>query len=230
VSAPRLDLWLLTPEDLQRWSARAWAFVSAEEAQRAAALADPQARARALGRRAFLRQVLGGVLGCEPCDVALGTGPGGKPRLAAGEAHFNLSESGGWALLGVSQAPLGVDLELVAEAPDIEVLWRRHFGTAEAAPLGALPPEERQAQGLRRWTRLEALLKLDGRGLAALEDAGAAWAAGRYRAWVLQLELGPELAASAAMAEAPRQWALWPGPGPDEDRPDLETPSLQQRG
>ena len=39
--------------------------------------------------------------------------PGGKPALTDLPLYFNLSHSGPFALLGVSDAPLGVDVERV---------------------------------------------------------------------------------------------------------------------
>lgn len=73
---------------------------------------------------------------CERCGA-----PHGRPRVAG--AHVSIAHSGGTALVAVSDAPVGADLE----------------------PLGRAVPIDSGAADLPDWVRKEAVLKLTGDGL-----------------------------------------------------------------
>ena len=86
-------------------------------------------------------------------------GEHGKPELPGGP-QFSLSHhSGSFAVLAVSDAPMGVDIEPVTARKPI--IPRRFLLPDELEWLGEDPSPERFA---RLWTRLEAALKADGRG------------------------------------------------------------------
>ena len=78
---------------------------------------------------------------------------------------FNLSHSGAVTVLAVSDAPVGVDLEHITEPR--ESVARRFFPEPFQQELDAAPEENRPETFFRLWTRLEAALKLDSRGLTA---------------------------------------------------------------
>ena len=83
----------------------------------------------------------------------------GRPELPGGP-HFSLSHhSGGFAVLAVSDLPVGVDAEPVTDRRPI--IPRRFLLPDELEWLGEDPSPERF---VRLWTRLEAALKADGRG------------------------------------------------------------------
>lgn len=88
--------------------------------------------------------------------------PGGKPRFeGACPPHFSLSHSGGLALCGVSDHPLGVDLERVR--PRRPVLARRALSARELR--WYQDRGERWADFYTLWTLKEARAKWSGRGL-----------------------------------------------------------------
>lgn len=78
-------------------------------------------------------------------------GAHGKPRvLGMPDIHVSLARTPGFVVAAVCLAgPIGIDAELLAGSPE------------RAAAVGALTG----IQSLQHWTRVEAVLKADGRGL-----------------------------------------------------------------
>ena len=127
---------------------------------------------RFIARRGRLRHILGQYLDHNPQEVRFVYNPQGKPALAPGfsnELHFNLSDSGDLAVLGVGKGgPLGIDIERLRRLPliggrvyyDLPLREDEHFeGVAEPEPsLGFL----------RAWTRREAIAKVEGGGMQLL--------------------------------------------------------------
>jgi 4'-phosphopantetheinyl transferase len=130
-----------------------------------------------------LRHLLGRYCGVSPESLQFSVSPAGKPALqfpdrheptnAAGNTpgslpgiHFNLTHSGGRALLGVSRShELGIDLEQVR--PNIETLSisrNYFFGSERDAIEGALSVM-RDNIFFRYWVAKEAVLKAQGIGL-----------------------------------------------------------------
>lgn len=150
-----------------------------DERERALAIRDPWARARAVGRRALVRETMSEftaipperlVLEHEPCTHC--GGPHGRPYVVGARHHFSVTSAGEWVGLAVDPRPVGLDLELLASPTTVR----------DVTP--ALHPRERVAveQALARstdeasrvftmiWTRKEALLKATGEGLNAPLD------------------------------------------------------------
>ena len=98
-------------------------------------------------------------------DEQLERGAHGKLMLKNDLRFFCLSHSGPVTVLAVSDRPVGVDLEQVREVP--EAIVRRFFTDAMRAEWDTAPEEQRTETFFLLWTRLEAALKLDGRGLTA---------------------------------------------------------------
>lgn len=141
------------------------------EIARADAFLRPQDRRHFAAARSWLRRVLGAHLGRHPTDLVFGEGAHGKPRLdeAAGRLDFNLSHSGGYALLVISPGfEIGADIEAQREIEDS--VAERFFSATEVRALAALPRAERTAAFFRCWSRKEAYLKALGSGLATPLD------------------------------------------------------------
>ncbi len=98
-----------------------------------------------------------GVLRLRDCDQH--TGPYGKPKTPG--VFWNLSHSGEYALLAVSDADVGADLERLRPAPMRTA--GRVFAPEELDWLAA--GEDGDARFFTLWTMKEALLKASGRGL-----------------------------------------------------------------
>jgi phosphopantetheinyl transferase len=109
--------------------------------------------------------LLASVLGVR-ADEQLTLGPEGKPELSAGSPRIGLSHDDAMAVLAVADGVVGVDVEEVpAQYGRLQrealrgVLSAEHIGGVESAPDPAL-------SFALAWTRVEAVLKADGRGFA----------------------------------------------------------------
>lgn len=180
------------------------------ERERAAQLVSQRARRRWIAARAGLRAVLASYLGCEPADVGLDEGPGGKPRLAGGGAvlRFNASHSDGHALYAVGHGELGVDLELARDRPRLRAIVGRFLDAAELGRIDALCPHARDHELLRAWVWREAAVKCVGAGLGGAGEGAAAQLEREIRGlWIASLPPlppAPGSQAAVAVAERPR--------------------------
>lgn len=199
--------------------------LSVRERSRYASFAHDQHRFRWGAARGSLREVLGAALGVVPREVTFRYGAHGKPFVDG--LHFNISHSGGRALIALSQVEVGADIEL-PRPRRTDGIARRFYAPGEIERLFRLTDDDaRQAEFFRLWTCKEAFLKVTGEGLSRstrsyeieLLDGGFArllWARGipdaaeRYS--VHPLDPGAPYRA-AVVAEAPsltiRQFA-WP--------------------
>ncbi len=153
---------------------------------RAASFVRPQDGARFAASHAALRLLLARYLGGEPDDPEFRAGPHGQPRLAADEVQFSLARSGSLALIAVSHAPVGADLERVTARPGLGDVAAARFAAREAAGIAAGCCGSPTLSFYRHWTAKEAYLKAIGLGLAGLRDTElvcgarpAIWFAGR---------------------------------------------------
>ncbi|TVQ54575.1 MAG: 4'-phosphopantetheinyl transferase superfamily protein, partial [Spirulina sp. DLM2.Bin59] len=116
--------------------------------------------------RSSLRQLLHHYTGHSAHTIA--TTPRGKPFLPDHPLQFNLSHTGDWVAIALTQNwPIGIDLETCRPMADVLTLAHRFFRPAEAAAL-AQQPHPNQAF-FTLWTRKEAFLKATGDGLQGLQ-------------------------------------------------------------
>ena len=103
-------------------------------------------------------------------------GPYGKPDFSEGEYHFSISHAGGLALAVLAPLRVGADLEPydrpLSEGQIERLLLRCSEG--ESARLSPLRGEAKRRAFLELWVKKEAMIKRDGRGLAALREADTA--------------------------------------------------------
>jgi 4'-phosphopantetheinyl transferase len=144
------------------------------ERERAARFVFPEVRRAFVQGRLFLRRALGRILERDPASLAFSLEGNGKPVLNERALAFNLSHSGGEAVLAFSPTgPVGVDIEIVERQRDLEGLAQRYFAAEEYAALMTLPSDQRAAAFYRCWTRKEAFIKALGEGLSHPLDAFA---------------------------------------------------------
>jgi len=143
------------------------AALSADERARAERFHFARDRRRFLRGRAALRHLLAGYAGLEACALVIVPGTHGKPGLPGTGLEFNLSHSGGCAVLAVTRGRrVGVDVERIqAERATLSVA-RRFFAPAEAAAVATAAPADRAMTFFRCWTRKEAYVKARGEGLS----------------------------------------------------------------
>lgn len=118
---------------------------------------------RRIQQQFLLRLVLGAYLDTPGKDVRLERTANGKPALASGDLHFNLSHSAGWMVLAVArEQPLGVDIEVDRRLARPCALARRYFSVAETEFLDGLEEPARSREFLKLWTAREAVIKAAG--------------------------------------------------------------------
>lgn len=144
----------------------AGALLSPEEHARAQRFHFPVDRERWTRSRALLRLCLGARLDADPRSLQFRTGPWGKPYLEgphSGAAEFNLSHSGDFAAVVVSDREVGVDIECWKDLPVAE-LAAFAFRPEEHAAILAHPEPLRHF--LELWTAKESVMKCTGQGLS----------------------------------------------------------------
>ncbi|MDY0816155.1 4'-phosphopantetheinyl transferase family protein [Kitasatospora purpeofusca] len=207
-----VELWLLEAAAVAVGPAELDGL-DAEEHRRAGRFVRDADRAVYLAAHVALRHVLGRRLGLAPAALAFArepcpgcAEPHGRPGLAgdaAGAPHFSLSHGGGRVLIGLAEAPVGVDVEPLPKTDSAELLATT-LHPVERAELAEVRPGELPGAFARLWTRKEAYLKGLGIGLGrppAADYLGTAEPARRPAGWaVTDVPAGPRHAAAVALA------------------------------
>ena len=142
--------------------------VTPAEESRARRMGSPRRRREFLVARGALRRVLAGALGIDPLAVSIVEGAHGKPRLGSDRLPpigFNVSHSGDRFVVAIALGmEPGVDIERIRARRDLAGLARRSFSPAEQEEVAAAPKP--MDAFYRVWSRKEAVIKADGRGIA----------------------------------------------------------------
>lgn len=86
----------------------------------------------------------------------------GKPLLKSGKPFFNLSHSGNYVVLVISDCEIGVDIEHIMQCHEATV--KKVYSPRMQEELIGLSGEEKNEKFSRLWTEFEARLKLKGTG------------------------------------------------------------------
>ncbi len=161
-------LWRVDLDEPLHEAADFW--LSPSEQERSARFVFPRDAQRYRAAHTVLRRLL-----AEHCSLPARTefeiGAHGKPHIGGHTAgRFNLSHSGGWALIGIGTGggELGIDIELLRPIEDVWSVAEQNFSTDEYAALRRTPPANVAHAFLSVWTRKEACLKAAGAGLTLL--------------------------------------------------------------
>ena len=139
---------------------------SPREEERLQSFATDSLRSLWGAARGTLREVLGRALACDPSEVQFRYGPHGKPFLPGSPLRFNISHSGALALIALSRAEVGADVELPRRRRS-DAIARRFYAPGEIERLFAETDADRRADAFfRLWTCKEAFLKATGEGLS----------------------------------------------------------------
>lgn len=116
----------------------------------------------------------------------VGYGKDGKPCLTESQRKYNLSHSGVWVALGISDVEIGVDIERGRRYHSATA--RKLFTEEEQRMLEeAETEEERDHLFTKLWTEWEAVLKLEGTGFAGgWRENGVDKA--RYAIWTKEMD------------------------------------------
>ena len=117
--------------------------------------------------RACLRLLLGNALDVSPIQIAITEGPQGKPEISGSTLQFNVAHSKDTILIALTRNnPIGVDVEYLDRPTDLMDVAQANFTAGETASLQAVAnPDARRKLFYTYWTRKEAIVKADGRGL-----------------------------------------------------------------
>jgi 4'-phosphopantetheinyl transferase len=200
--------------------------LSADEWARAARFRFARDRERFVAARGLLREILSLYLDVEARRLSFGYGTNGKPFLAEHSAlRFNVSHSLDTVLIAVAhKRKVGVDIEHARGSISAEEIAETVFSAPERHALRRLDGEAKDVAFLRFWTRKEAYVKADGRGVslplehidvsaptdrvAALDEATGEWRV--LTGWTLRtLAVVPDHAASLAVEDQGWELACW---------------------
>lgn len=140
----------------------AWTALSDAERERARRLRPPAWRHDFVLSHYATRAILTRYTGTDPAALEFHRGAHGKPK-AAGHAEFSLSHTDGLALVAVSAAEVGVDVETACQAQTAEGLIPRCLTASEQAAIAG--DNDTMTAFLRYWTAKESYLKGLGIGL-----------------------------------------------------------------
>jgi len=165
-SSDRIDVWSWRLGASEPQLARLIRLLSRDELARAKRLAFAEHRTQFIVGRARLRQILARYLLMRPEAIRFNYGKHGKPLLSRypNAPSFNLTHSGPLAALALSRCgAVGIDLEQLK--PVGAEISLRFFTEGEKAFLARLSGRHWLDAFYKCWTRKEAVLKADGKGL-----------------------------------------------------------------
>ena len=166
-----MQIWRIDLNAVATAAAHWQSLLSQDEKDRAARFHFDRDRLHFCAARGLLRTILATYLAVKPQEVRFRYSDKGKPELAAPHASsrltFNLSHSGGAALIGLTrERAIGVDIEKIRDDFDTAAIARRFFSAHEQEQLARLPAEMRHHAFFRCWTLKEAFIKALGEGLS----------------------------------------------------------------
>lgn len=163
VAGAAVDVFAIRVSRFERHLGRLLALLSEPEAARAARYYRPADQHRFVVARALRRVLLGRLVGQAAREVQFEGLPNHKPTLAGADIRFSASGSADWALLVVSAAEVGVDVEWVDAGFAFQAVLASVCTTEEQARIRR-GPDSRQLF-YEAWTRKEALVKATGQGI-----------------------------------------------------------------
>jgi 4'-phosphopantetheinyl transferase len=170
LSRTQVHVWRVDLEQPDAVVGRLLGGLSDAERHRAARFHFERDRRHFTVAHGILRAILGRYLRVDPATLVFEAQPAGKPHLAParhrGLLQFNLSHSRDLALVAVSgESEIGVDLEWVSDAIEVDQVAALVFSKSEIAVLGRLDIPRKREAFFNGWTRKEAIVKALGAGL-----------------------------------------------------------------
>jgi 4'-phosphopantetheinyl transferase len=168
MEAHSVDLWRMSLHPGVDRLRDLWKCLDRDERTRAFRFRFPRDRDRFVASRGTLRHILAHRLGLAPERLRFGQGPAGKPFLPDhADLWFNVSHAGELLLIGLAHhGPLGVDVEVVQEDAVVDATGPLVLSQPERDELSRLEGPARRERFARFWTRKEAYIKADGRGMS----------------------------------------------------------------
>lgn len=162
-----VELYFISVEKWRKEYSLLFAILDASEKIKAERFIFEKDRERYVIAHGLKWLVLSHLLGCHYTELNFYYTDNKKPHLVNNLLYFNLSHSGNWILLGVSQTQeIGVDIEVMESLNSQEAIMKRFFSHAEYRAYLALSPHEQQLGFYLAWTRKEAIVKAMGKGVS----------------------------------------------------------------
>lgn len=195
-----IHLWRVPLEIDTRTQISYWRILSQDEKDRADRFKFVKDKVKFIAGRGALRILLAKYLCLEPQDVEISYWKNGKPQCPT-NIEFNLSNSGDWAVIGITlNELLGVDIELSERTIEFEKIGRRFFSPMEYSELLNSKEETIHTCFYNCWTRKEAFIKALGDGLSFPLDQFAV---------TCKPGVKPELIETLWDHSERYQWSLW---------------------
>ena len=148
--------------------------LSPDETKRLSQFKRAECKLQYLKSRFALRCILAKYLNRHPANLEFSTDEHGKPWLSGNEQkiNFSLSHSAELALVAVSKANIGVDIEKIRAISQMDKFSKRFFSPRECDKLFSCAKSLRLPKFFEIWTTKEAYLKAKGIGLrTSLKEA-----------------------------------------------------------
>lgn len=125
-------------------------------------------RKRSLAGDILVKKYLSKLYGISKEKIEIKKGKHGKPYVLNLPAHFNVSHSGSYTVVAISDRPIGIDIEIIKDFSAI--LAKKHFNEDELKYISGTGPSRKkqlmQQSFYQIWTAKEAYLKYMGTGLS----------------------------------------------------------------
>ncbi len=173
MGAPTIEIWTVDLDGVTTALGGAAALIgqlTASDQSRLGGMRDATERTRRAAAWIALRTAAATALGVAPGVLEIARDAHGKPIVADHELEISLAHAGHLGLIGISRAgPIGVDIDQV-RAVTLSGERRAHLvALAAALADGTLVPDaDTEAGFVQGWTRIEAVAKARGDGLARL--------------------------------------------------------------
>jgi 4'-phosphopantetheinyl transferase len=143
-------------------------FISSDRVKRVSNFRNREDSYRSVLGELLARYVICYKSGCLNKDIKIKFSIGKKPQLLyPDDLFFNISHSGDWVICGISESPIGVDIEHIKNNKCYLNVIERFFSAEEKNYILNNEKEiNTVAKFYRLWTLKESYVKADGRGFA----------------------------------------------------------------
>ena len=110
--------------------------------------------------RGYARFLLGRIFKMMPLEIPMYAPPGAPPELSSNYGYLNISHCQNALLVGWSNQPIGVDIELSKRVFAAEKLYKKFYSQKDKKDLSKLFGDNLRSAVLDHWTIKEAAIKL----------------------------------------------------------------------
>lgn len=160
--AVRIVLLTLPQEPGGAVFSRLYALLPQEGQERVLSYRREKDRTLALCAEVLLRKEITCKTGLKSAEIHIIADEGGKPRLAKGDIHFNISHTQDAVALALADSEVGVDVERIRS---VNLRVAERFFAPDECEYVFQPLEGTEGRFFEMWTRKEAYLKKLGTGL-----------------------------------------------------------------